>query len=100
MTLPINGESVTVTVTDKVYVSLRTKSAREAKDRFQIALNRLVAYWDSLRTVPVALTPTEVKALAVVQYRTVIPPQMLPTPFTLFDHLVSQQVMIGADRDP
>jgi hypothetical protein len=48
----------------------------------------------------VALTPIEVKALAVVQHRTVIPPQMLPTPFTLFDHLVSKQVMIGADRDP
>gem|GEM_PF-7084941 len=30
-------------------MSLRTKSAREAKDRFQIALNRLAAYWDSLR---------------------------------------------------
>ncbi len=72
VTLPINGESVTVTVSDKVYVSLRTKSAREAKDRFQIALNRLAAYWDSLRTVPVALTPIEVKALAGETYRNAV----------------------------
>ncbi|OYW62344.1 MAG: hypothetical protein B7Z40_17030 [Bosea sp. 12-68-7] len=49
VTLPINGESVTVTVSGKVYVSLRTKRAREAKDRFQIALNRLAACGDSLR---------------------------------------------------
>ncbi len=54
MTLPINGESVTVTVSDKVYMSLRTKSAREAKDRFQIALNRL----------------------AVIQHRSATPPQV------------------------
>ncbi len=72
VTLPIDGESVTVTVSDKVYVSLRTKSAREAKDRFQIALNRLAAYWDSLRTVPVALTPIQVKALAGETYRNAV----------------------------
>jgi len=72
VTLPINGESVTVTVTDKVYVSLRTKSAREAKDRFQIALNRLAAYWDSLRAKPVTLTPIEVKALAGETYRNAV----------------------------
>lgn len=72
VTLPIDGESVTVTVTDKVYVSLRTKSAREAKDRFQIALNRLATYWDSLRTVSVALTPIQVKALAGETYRNAV----------------------------
>ena len=72
VTLPIKGQSVTVTVTDKVYVSLRTKSAREAKDRFQIALNRLATYWDSLRTVPVALTPIQVKALAGETYRSAV----------------------------
>jgi hypothetical protein len=55
--LPIDGESVTVTVSDKVYVSLRTKSAREAKDRFQIAFHRLAAYWDSLRAAPQRLPP-------------------------------------------
>ena len=48
------------------------KSAREAKDRFQIAQNRLAAYWDSLRTVPVALTPIQVKALAGETYRNAV----------------------------
>ncbi len=69
VTLPIAGESVTVTVSDKVYVSLRTKSAREAKERFQTALGRLAAYWDSLRIAPLALKPGEVKALAGESYR-------------------------------
>jgi hypothetical protein len=50
--LPIVGESVTVTVSDKVCVSQRAKSAREVRKRFQTALNRLAACWDSLRTVP------------------------------------------------
>jgi len=72
VTLPIDGESVTVTVSDKVYVSLRTKSAREAKDRFQIALNRLAAYWDSLRTSVQTLSPIEVKALAGETYRNAV----------------------------
>lgn len=72
MTLPIDGESVTVPVSEKVYVSLRTKSAREAKDGFQIALNRLAAYWDSLRTEPLALTPIQVKALAGETYRNAV----------------------------
>ncbi|KRE03568.1 hypothetical protein ASE63_26015 [Bosea sp. Root381] len=60
VTLPIAGETVTVTVSDKVYVSLRTNSAREAKDRFQAALGRLAAYWDSLRTSVHAPTLIEV----------------------------------------
>ncbi|AOG05607.1 hypothetical protein BSY19_1074 [Bosea sp. RAC05] len=38
MTLPVANESVTVTVSDKVYVSLRTKSAREVTDSFRPAL--------------------------------------------------------------
>ena len=69
VTLPIAGESVTVTISDKVYVSLRTKSAREAKERFQAALGRLLAYWDSLRTPEQTLTPLQVKALAGETYR-------------------------------
>ena len=69
VTLPIACESVTVTISDKVYVSLRTKSAREAKERFQTALGRLAAYWDSLRVAPLALKPAEVKALAGESYR-------------------------------
>jgi hypothetical protein len=35
--LPIADEPVTVTISDKVYVSLRTKNARDAKKRFQAA---------------------------------------------------------------
>ena len=69
VTLPIAGKSVTITVSDKVYVSLRTKSAREAKERFQAALGRLLAYWDSLRTPEQTLTPLQVKALAGETYR-------------------------------
>ena len=72
VTLPIDGESVTVTVSDKVYVSLRTKSAREAKDRFQIAFHRLAAYWDSLRAAPQQLTPLQTKALAGETYRSAV----------------------------
>lgn len=65
VTLPIDGESVTVTVSDKVYVSLRTKSAREAKDRFQIALN----------------------SLAVIQHRSATPPQVRSKPLNLLGFL-------------
>ncbi len=83
VTLPIDGESVTVTISDKVYVSLRTKSAREAKDRFQAALNRLAAYWDSLRTEPLALTPIQVKALAGETYRNAV--ERLDTDFDFID---------------
>lgn len=57
VTLPINGESVTVSVTDKVFVSLRTKSAREARDRSQIVLNRLAASRGSRRAKPSWLLP-------------------------------------------
>jgi len=69
VTLPIAGDPVTVTISDKVYISLRTKSAREAKDCFQAALGRLAAYWDSLRASVHTLTPIEVKALAGEAYR-------------------------------
>ncbi|WP_156330513.1 hypothetical protein [Bosea vaviloviae] len=41
MTLPMADESATVTVPNKAYVSLRTKSARGARNSFKIALNRL-----------------------------------------------------------
>jgi integrase len=72
VTLPIADEAITVTISDKVYVSLRTKSARDAKKRFQTALGRLAAYWDSLRTEPLALTPVQVKALAGETYRNAV----------------------------
>lgn len=47
---------------------LCAKSAREAKERFQAALGRLLAYWDWLRTPEQTLTPLQVKALAGKTY--------------------------------
>ena len=69
VTLPIANDPITVTISDKVYVSLRTKSAPEANRRFQDALSRLSSYWDSLRVGPDALKPYEVKALAAESCR-------------------------------
>lgn len=69
LTLPIGDSHATVTVTDKVFVSLRTKDPETAKTRFRLAMHALDQYFDSLANGPQPLTRTQRVALAGDIYR-------------------------------
>ena len=69
VTLPVADEQVAVSVTDKVYMSLRTKEAKVAKVRFPIALDALNGFFASLAEPPQALGRAQVVALAGEIYK-------------------------------
>lgn len=69
LTLPIGDSHATVTVTDKVFVSLRTKDPDTAKTRFRLAMHALDQYFDALVNGPQPLTRIQRVALAGEIYR-------------------------------
>ncbi|PZR85539.1 MAG: hypothetical protein DI537_30685 [Stutzerimonas stutzeri] len=69
LTLPIGDSHATVTVTDKVFVSLRTKDPEIAKSRFRLAMHALDQYFDALANGPQPLTRTQRTALVGEIYR-------------------------------
>lgn len=69
LTLPIGDAHATVTVTDKVFVSLRTKDPETAKTRFRLAAHALDQYFDALAKGPQPLTRTQRTALVGDIYR-------------------------------
>ena len=69
MTLPVHDALVTVAVTGKVFLSLRTKDPALARTRFTQAQAALVRYWDSVRAGPRPLTHKQLVALAGDVYR-------------------------------
>jgi len=64
VSLPVAGEQCSVVIGDKVFLSLRTKEARVAKERFPLALNALNAFYESLGQPPQSLGRADVRALA------------------------------------
>ena len=69
VTLPVADALVTVGVTDKVFLSLRTKDAALARARFVEAYGALVRHWEALRSGPKPLTHKQLVALAGDAYR-------------------------------
>lgn len=69
LSLPIGDSHATVTVTDKVFMSLRTKALDTAKTRFRLAVHALDQYFDALANGPQPLTRTQRVALAGDIYR-------------------------------
>ena len=69
LTLPIGDSHATVTLTDKVFVSLRTKDPEIAKSRFRLAMHALDHYLDALANGPQPLTRTQRAALVGDIYR-------------------------------
>jgi hypothetical protein len=57
--LPVAGEHHTVVVGEKVVLSLRTKEAKVAKERFPLALNALNAFFETLGQPPQALSTVQ-----------------------------------------
>ncbi|KRE04912.1 hypothetical protein ASE63_25205 [Bosea sp. Root381] len=64
VSLPVGGEQYSVVVSDKVFLSLRTKEAKIARERFPLALNALNVFFESLGHPPQALGRADVRALA------------------------------------
>jgi integrase len=69
VTLPIGDAHATVTLTDKAFVSLRTKNPETAKSRFRVALQALDQFFDALAAGPQPLTRTQRTALVGDIYR-------------------------------
>jgi len=69
VTLPIGDAHATVTLTDKAFVSLRTKDPETAKSRFRVAYQALVQFFDALAAGPQSLTRTQRTALVGDIYR-------------------------------
>jgi integrase len=69
VTLPIADAHATVTISDKVFVSLRTKDPDTAKARFRGAAHALSQFFDALAHGPEPLTRTQRTALAGDIYR-------------------------------
>lgn len=69
VSLPVAGEQCSVVISDKVFLSLRTKEAKVAKERFPLALNALKAFYESLGQPPQTLGPVQVRALAGEIYK-------------------------------
>ena len=70
--VPIDGTQVTVRLSDKVIVSLRTRDPALAKTRFSEAESALVRHWDALRRGPLPLTHVQLVALAGECYRAAV----------------------------
>lgn len=69
LTLPIGDSHATVTVTDKVFVSLRTKDPETARTRFRLAMHALDRFLAALANGPQPLTRTQRTALVGDIYR-------------------------------
>jgi integrase len=69
VSLPVAGEHHTVVVGEKVVLSLRTKEAKVAKERFPLALKALNAFFETLGQPPQALSRVQARALAGELYR-------------------------------
>ena len=69
VSLPVDGEHHTVIVGDKVVLSLRTKEAKVAKERFPLALNALNAFFGTLGQPPQTLSRVQARALAGELYK-------------------------------
>lgn len=67
--LPVAGENHTVLVGTKVVLSLRTKEAKVAKERFPLALQALNTFFDTLGQPPRSLSRVEALALAGEIYK-------------------------------
>ena len=68
VTLSIDGRGTVVGVRDKVVVSLRTKDARVAKDRFTQVHAALDRHWRLVRSAPAPLTHKQAVAVAGLFY--------------------------------
>lgn len=69
VTLPVGDERVTITLSDVAKLSLRTKDAPLAKERYRIASGALHAFYEALRAGPKPLTNIEISGLAGDVYR-------------------------------
>ncbi len=69
VTLPVGDSHATVTLTEKVFVSLRTKDPETAKSRFRLAIHALDEFFEALATGPRPLTRTQRAALVGDIYR-------------------------------
>lgn len=69
VTLPVADRHATVTITDKVFLSLRTKDPETAKVRFRGAAHALSHFFDALARGPEPLSRTQRTALAADIYR-------------------------------
>ena len=67
--LPVEDRLVTIAVTDKVFLSLKTKDPTLARTRFVAAYGALVRHWEAVRTGPKPLTHKQLVALAGYAYR-------------------------------
>ncbi|KPF65700.1 hypothetical protein IP69_17320 [Bosea sp. AAP35] len=67
--LPVAGENHTVLVGTKVVLSLRTKEAKVAKERFPLALQALKTFFETLGQPPQSLSRVEALALAGEIYK-------------------------------
>ena len=69
VTLPVGGRSTTVTVGERVFLSLRTRDPGAAKARFMETYGALMRHWEAVRAGPRPLTHKQVVALAGEAYR-------------------------------
>jgi integrase len=69
VSLPVDGEHRTVVVGDKVVLSLRTKEAKVAKERFPLALNALNTFFGTLGQPLQSLSRVEARALVGELYK-------------------------------
>ena len=67
--LPVGDALATVSVTDKIFLSLRTKDPNVARERFAATYAALVAHWIAAREGPKPLTHRQIVALAGETYR-------------------------------
>lgn len=70
--LPVGDRSLTVTIGDKVIVSLRTKDRALARERFRQAEAAVRDHWKRLRSAPQTLSHRQIVALAGEAYRDVL----------------------------
>ena len=68
VSLPVGDQLVTVSLTQKVFLSLRTKDANQARERFAASYAALVAHWAAARNGPKPLTHKQLVALAGEAY--------------------------------
>ncbi len=69
VSLPVAGEHYSVTIGEKVVLSLRTKDPETAKIRFRLAVQALSQYFEALAQGPQPLTRTQRTALVGDIYR-------------------------------
>ena len=67
--LPVGEKLVTISITEKVFLSLQTKEPNLARTRFAAAYAALVRHWEAVRLGPRPLTHKQLVALAGEAYR-------------------------------